>query len=212
MSFELLSLETIQEIAQQYGYWAVFGGIALESAGIPLPGETITLVGGFLAGSGELNYWIVLGSAIAGAVIGDNCGYWVGKVGGWSFLLQVGRWFRFTEEQLSQVKAEFSENAAKAVFFGRFVALLRIFAGPMAGIAEMPYPQFLLCNFAGGALWASVMVSLSFFCGRLVPLEELASWMTQFAIVALGIFIASIVIPRWWKSRQLKSSSLKEQP
>lgn len=212
MSFELLSLETIQEIAQEYGYWAVFSGIALESAGIPLPGETITLVGGFLAGSGELNYWIVLGSAIAGAVIGDNCGYWVGKVGGWPFLLRVGRLFRFTEEQLGQVKVQFSENAAKAVFFGRFVALLRIFAGPMAGIAQMPYPQFLLCNFAGGTVWASIMVSLSFFFGRLVPLEELVSWMTQFAIVALVIFIASIVIPRWWKSRQLKSSSLKEQP
>lgn len=212
MSFELLSLETIQEIAQQYGYWAVFGGIALESAGIPLPGETITLVGGFLAGSGELNYWIVLGSAIAGAVIGDNCGYWVGKVGGWPFLLRVGRWFRFTEEQLGQLKVQFSQNAAKAVFFGRFVALLRIFAGPMAGIAQMPYPQFLLCNFAGGTVWASIMVSLSFFFGRLVPLEQLVSWITQFAIVALVIFIASIVIPRWWKSRQLKNSSLKEQP
>ncbi|NEO33756.1 MAG: DedA family protein [Symploca sp. SIO3C6] len=211
MSFELLPLETIQEIAQQYGYWAVFGGIALESAGIPLPGETITLVGGFLAGSGELNYWLVLSSAIAGAVIGDNCGYWVGKVGGWSFLLRIGRLFRFTEEQLGQVKAQFSENAAKAVFFGRFVALLRIFAGPMAGIAQMPYPQFLLCNFAGGTLWASVMVSLSFFFGRLVPLEELISWMAQLAIVALGLFIVSIVIPKWWKSRQIKISSIKEQ-
>jgi hypothetical protein len=62
MSFEFLSLETIQEIARQYGYWAVFFGIALESLGIPLPGETITLVGGFLAGSGELNYWQVLGT------------------------------------------------------------------------------------------------------------------------------------------------------
>ncbi|MEO8893023.1 MAG: DedA family protein, partial [Coleofasciculaceae cyanobacterium] len=73
MSFEFLSLETIQEIARQYGYWAVFLGIALESIGIPLPGETITIVGGFLAGSGELSYWLVLGSAIAGTVLGIIC-------------------------------------------------------------------------------------------------------------------------------------------
>ncbi|NEO92120.1 MAG: DedA family protein, partial [Moorea sp. SIO3G5] len=60
MSFELLSLETVQDIAKDYGYWAVFFGIALENAGVPIPGETITLVGGFGAGSGELNYWVVL--------------------------------------------------------------------------------------------------------------------------------------------------------
>ncbi|HAA33176.1 MAG TPA: DedA family protein, partial [Cyanobacteria bacterium UBA8553] len=63
MSLEFLSLEAIQEIAKQYGYLAVFFGIALESLGIPIPGETITLVGGFLAGSGELDYWLVLATA-----------------------------------------------------------------------------------------------------------------------------------------------------
>ncbi len=212
MSFEFLSLETIQEIARQYGYWAVFLGIALESAGIPLPGETITLVGGFLAGSGELNYWLVLGTAIAGAVIGDNFGYWIGKVGGWPFLVRVGRFFRITEEQLTEAKNQFSENAARAVFFGRFVALLRIFAGPMAGIAQMPYPQFILCNLAGGTLWASVMVTLSFFLGRVVPLEQLVSWMARLGIVALVLAVAWIAVPLWLESRKLKQSSAGDQP
>jgi len=128
MSFEFLSLETIQEIARQYGYWAVFLGIALESLGIPLPGETITIVGGFLGGSGELNYWLVLGSAIAGTVLGGTCGYLIGKLGGWALLLRVGGFFRVSEEQLTEVKQQFSENAGRAVFFGRFVAFLRIFA------------------------------------------------------------------------------------
>jgi len=212
MSFEFLSLETIQEIARQYGYWAVFLGIALESAGIPLPGETITLVGGFLAGSGELNYWLVLGTAIAGAVIGDNFGYWIGKLGGWPFLVRVGSFFRITEEQLTEAKNQFSENAARAVFFGRFVALLRIFAGPMAGIAQMPYPQFILCNLAGGTLWASVMVSLSFFLGRVVPLEQLVSWIARLGIVALVLAVAWIAVPLWLESRKLKQSSTGDQP
>jgi membrane protein DedA with SNARE-associated domain len=204
MSFELLSLETIQEIARQYGYWAVFLGIAIESAGVPIPGETITLVGGFLAGSGELDYWFVLGTAIAGAVIGDNFGYWIGRVGGWRFLLKFGRFFRISEEQLLEAKTQFSENAARAVFFGRFVALLRIFAGPMAGIAEMPYPQFILCNLAGGTLWAAVMVTLSFFLGRLIPLEQLVAWVGKFAILALVIVIAWMAIPPWLESRKTK--------
>jgi membrane protein DedA with SNARE-associated domain len=205
MSFEIVSLETIQEIAHQYGYGAVFLGIALENAGIPLPGETITLVGGFLAGSGELDYWFVLGCAIAGAILGDNFGYWIGRWGGWPFLLSIGKLFRVNEAKLTKVRSQFSENAAKAVFLGRFVALLRIFAGPMAGIARMPYWKFLLCNAAGAATWASVMVSLSFFVGQVVPLEQLVAWVAQFAVIALILVVAWVVIPIWWESRQADS-------
>jgi membrane protein DedA with SNARE-associated domain len=212
MSFEFLSLETIQEIARQYGYWAVFLGIALENLGIPIPGETITLVGGFLAGSGELNYWIVLASAIAGAVLGASGGYWIGRLGGWPLLLRVGRFFRITEEQLTDVKTQFSENAARAVFFGRFVAFLRILASPMAGIIEMPFPQFMLYNLAGATVWASVMVTLSFFLGRLIPLEQLISWMAKFAIVVLVLVIAWFTVPKWLESRKLKQSSVSDQP
>ncbi|NEP57394.1 MAG: DedA family protein [Symploca sp. SIO2G7] len=212
MSFELISLETIQEIARQYGYWAVFFGITLESAGIPLPGETITLVGGFLAGSGNLNYWIVLFCAIAGAIIGDNCGYWIGRVGGWSLLLKLGGIFRITEAQLVKARREFSENAARAVFFGRFVALLRIFAGPMAGIAEMPYPKFLLCNFGGATLWAAVMVTLSFFFGRFVPLERIISLVAKFGIIVLVMVVAIFLGTRWWEFRQLKQQSIRDRP
>lgn len=204
MSFELLSLETVQNLAKDYGYWAVFFGIALENAGVPIPGETITLVGGFLAGSGELNYWVVLCSAIAGAVLGDNCGYWIGKIGGWPLLLRIGALVRITEAQLTEAKTEFRKNAAKAVFFGRFVAILRIFAGPMAGIVQMPYPKFLLCNLAGATIWASVMVSLSYFCGRLISLELLISSVSKFAIVALILVIGSIVVPKWFESRRQK--------
>jgi membrane protein DedA with SNARE-associated domain len=74
LTFDLFSLETIQALAQDYGYWAIFFGIMLENMGLPLPGETVTLVGGFLAGSEELTYRWVLSSAIAGADIGDSIG------------------------------------------------------------------------------------------------------------------------------------------
>ncbi len=205
MSFEFVSLETIREIAHQYGYWSVFVGITLENAGIPLPGETITLVGGFLAGSGELNYWFVLGSAIAGAILGDNFGYWLGKWGGWPLLVGLGRFFRIREEQLHEVKEQFRQNAAKAVFVGRFIALLRIFAGPLAGIAQMPYWKFFLCNAAGATVWASVMVSLSYFVGNVISLEQLVAWVAQFTLVALILLIAWLVFPMWWESRKAKN-------
>lgn len=207
MSLEFISLENIQEVAQNYGYWAVFLGILLENLGIPLPGETLTLVGGFLAGSDQLNYWFVLVSAILGAAIGGTCGYWIGRSAGWPFLLKFGSFFRISEKRLEEIKNQFSQNAAKAVFFGRFVALLRIFAGPLAGIAEMPYGRFFIYNLAGASIWASVMVTLAFFVGRVVPLEQLIAWMSQFGLVALLVAIAWIVVPLWLESRQVKTSS-----
>ncbi len=207
MSLELISLENIQEFAHHYGYWAIFLGILLENLGIPLPGETVTLVGGFLAGSNELNYWLVLGDAVAGAVIGGTCGYWIGRLGGWSFLLKIGKFFRISEEKLLNIKAQFSENAGKAVFFGRFFALLRIFAAPLAGIADMSFGKFFVYNLAGASAWASVMVTLAFFAGRVVSLEQLVSWVSHFAIAALLILVAVIVVPIWLESRQVKRAA-----
>ena len=201
MSFELISLEMIQNLAHEYGYGAVFLGILLENMGIPLPGETITIVGGFLAGSGELNYWYVLASAIAGAVLGDNFGYWIGYHGGWALMTRLGRLFRIREEQLISVRDRFSQNAAKAVFLGRFVALLRIFAGPLAGIARMPYPQFILFNLAGATVWASVVVSLAYFIGKLVPLEQLIGWVAQFTLLALVGVAGWIGLSAWLEAR-----------
>jgi membrane protein DedA with SNARE-associated domain len=199
MASELFSLETLQAIANQYGYWAIFGGIALENTGVPLPGETITLIGGFLAGSGDLNYWLVLGSAVSGAVIGDNFGYWLGRWGGWPLLLRFGKFFNIPTQKLEKAREQFSHNAPRAVFFGRFVTLLRIFAGPMAGIAQMPYPQFLLCNLGGATVWAVIMVTLSFFLGRLFPLEQIIEIMTRFGLVGLGAIVLWLGFS-WWQT------------
>lgn len=211
MSLELIPIEMIQEIAHQYGYWAVFGGILLENTGIPIPGETITLTAGFLAGSGELEYWWVLGSALVGAVIGDNFGYWIGYYGGWSLLTRVGRLFRLKEEQLIDVRDRFAENAAKAVILGRFIALLRIFAGPLAGTAKMPYLQFLLCNLAGAALWASVTVSVAYFAGRLVPLEQLMAWAAQSAFVVLALLAGWVAVSYWLEHRKFTAKQIEPQ-
>lgn len=210
MSWEFISVENIEEIAGKYGYWAVFLGILLENLGIPLPGETITIAGGFLAGSGKLNYWFVLGSAIAGAFLGGNCGYFIGKYGGWPLLLGLGRIFRISEEKLGEIKHQFGENAGKTVFIGRFIALLRIFASPLAGIVQMPFLKFTAYNLAGAALWGSVMVSLAFFAGHIVPLEKLVAWVAQFAIVALLLLMAWIFVPLWYESRQA-SKQLNQQ-
>ena len=202
LPFDFFSLETIQTLAQDYGYWAIFFGIMLENMGLPLPGETVTLVGGFLAGSEELVYRWVLSSAIAGAVIGDSMGFWIGFYGGWPLLLRLGSLFRISEAALVNIREQFSQNADKAVIFGRFVALLRIFAGPLAGIARMPYWKFLLCNLLGASLWGTAMVTLAFFVGRLIPLATLVGWVTQFTVAALALVILWVGILWWLERRQ----------
>jgi membrane protein DedA with SNARE-associated domain len=206
MSIELFSLDTLQEFARLYGYWAVFAGIALENMGIPLPGETIVIVGGFLAGSGELNYWFVLGSAIAGAALGDNFGYWVGRSGGWQLLVRVGSIFGIQEQQLEQAKDRYTRNAAQAVFLGRFITILRIFAGPLAGITQMPYKQFLLYNFGGAAVWATTIVSLAYFLGKVVSLEQIITWIAQAGVIAFAGVLVLLLIPILWEYRQKKLS------
>lgn len=203
---EFISVEKITEIAHQYGYLAVFLGILLENIGIPLPGETITLVGGFLAGSKELNYGYVLASAIAGASLGGTIGYWIGRKGGWGLLVKIGKIFRISEEKLLNLKNEFGGNAGKAVFVGRFIALLRVFASPLAGVVEMPFLKFTAYNLLGAATWATVMVSIAFFAGKVISLEELVAWAAKFAFLALGLVAAWILIPMWLESRQVEKS------
>ncbi|MEM7772757.1 MAG: DedA family protein [Cyanobacteria bacterium P01_E01_bin.6] len=203
---EFVSLETLQDIAHQYGYLAVFFGILLENAGIPLPGETITLIGGFLAGSGELQYQGVLATALCGAVIGDNIGYWIGFYGGWSLLTRIGQLCRISESQLIGIRERFAQNAARAVFLGRFVALLRIFAGPLAGTAKMPYAQFLLWNTAGALAWATTMVSLAYVVGQFIPLPQLISWVAQFAVFALALVTVWIGVVVWRERQPSKAA------
>ncbi len=209
MSFDFLSVEAIQAIAQQYGYWAVFFGILLENLGLPIPGETVTLVGGFLAGSGQLNYGIVWADAALGATIGGTIGYWIGRTGGWALLTRLGGLLRIQETQLLELKAQFSENAGKAIFFGRFIALLRIFASPMAGIAEVPFLKFLFYNTLGAAVWASVMVSLAFFAGKVIPIDKLIGYASQFGIGVLLLVVAWFAVPLWLENRKAKAAIVK---
>jgi membrane protein DedA with SNARE-associated domain len=206
MALEVVSLDAIQTIAHDYGYWAVFGGILLENMGIPVPGETITIVGGFLAGSGELTYPGVLACTVVGAIVGDNVGYWLGRWGGWARLVQVSQFFKVDEAQLEQIRSQFMANADKAVFLGRFITLLRVFAGPLAGIVGMSYGRFLLCNSLGAIAWGTTIVSLAYFVGQVVPLPQLLTWVTQFGVAALALAAAWIALA-WWREQRKENRS-----
>ncbi|MFS6827932.1 DedA family protein [Cyanobium sp. ATX-6F1] len=191
-----LSLDQLQELLSRWGYLVVFTAMLLENAGVPLPGETITLLGGYAAGSGQLNVFGVMGSATAGAVLGDNIGYWVGRRAGWGLILKVGSFLRQSPEQMERRRVQFLRHAGKSVFLGRFVAVLRVVAGPMAGAVGMPYQRFFVCNFFGALIWASTMVSLAWLGGRWIPIERMVTGVVQFGLGALLIVVVVALVPK----------------
>lgn len=150
-------LEDLPVMIVTYGYWFVAGIIALESMGLPLPGETTLVAAAVYAGTThELDIVLVIAAAAAGAVIGDNIGFWIGRHVGFPLALRYGRYIRLTEGRLKLGQYLFLRHGGKVVFFGRFVALLRILAAFLAGTNRMPFPKFFLYNLSGGVVWALV--------------------------------------------------------
>jgi membrane protein DedA with SNARE-associated domain len=137
-------------------YLLVGGIILLESMGVPLPGEITLVSASLLAASGVTSVWGVAISAATGAIIGDSIGYAIGRRGGRALLERFGRRFpkHFGPAHLARAERTFDKWGVWAVFFGRFVALLRILAGPLAGTLNVPYRKFLIANASGGILWA----------------------------------------------------------
>ena len=189
-------MATLQEVIGRWGYLVIFAAMLLENAGLPLPGETVTLLGGYAAGSGQLNILGVMGAAVGGAVLGDNIGYWVGRRLGWGLILKVGRWLGQSPAQLEKLRDQFLRHAGKSVLLGRFVAVLRVVAGPMAGAVGMPYPKFLLCNVVGATLWATTMVSLAWLGGRWIPVERMVKGVVEFGLGALVLVALIVLLPR----------------
>ncbi len=209
---DFLSTETLSELLRTWGYGIIFVAMLLENAGLPLPGETVTLLGGYAAGSGQLQVLGVMAAAAAGAILGDNIGYWVGRRAGWGLILRVGGLLRQSPEQLDRLREQFLRHSGKSVLLGRFVAVLRVIAGPMAGAVGMPYPRFLLCNAIGAVLWAGTMVSLAWLGGRWIPFETMMLGVVQFGLGALALIAVILVLPRllsWLEARQLERNSDK---
>ena len=162
-------LERLPDLVAQYGYYAIFLVILLESAGVPLPGETILIAGAVLAGTGKgLEIYAVIGTAAAAAILGDNIGYWIGRRWGLTLLLRYGPYVHLDEPKLKLGQYLFMRHGGKIVFIGRFVALLRVFAALLAGANYYDARKFLLWNALGGVVWAGVIGAAGYMFGRQV--------------------------------------------
>jgi membrane protein DedA with SNARE-associated domain len=166
--------------------------IGIESMGVPLPGETTLIAAALLASQGDLNVAIVIAAAATGAIIGDSVGYFIGRKAGRGLFDRLGRRFKhFSGDRIVRAEKYFHKYGVWTVFFGRFVALLRIFAGPMAGTLRMPYPQFLAANAAGGIAWSTTIGIVAFNIGDNADriFGQLSVWaLVVIAVAAVGAY------------------------
>jgi membrane protein DedA with SNARE-associated domain len=144
----------------------LFGLIAAESFGLPLPGETTLIACGVLASRGSLSIEAVLAVAIAAAIIGDNLGYWTAREGGRALLYRSRLTRRYAENYLPRGERFFAKHGGAAVFLGRFVAVLRVTAAWCAGLSRMSAWRFFAWNALGGICWATLVGLLAYFVGN----------------------------------------------
>jgi membrane protein DedA with SNARE-associated domain len=160
--------------------------IGVESMGVPLPGETTLIAAALLASQGHLRIEFVIAAAAIGAIVGDSIGYFIGRKAGRGLFERLGRRFHhFSEDRLVRAEKYFHKYGVWTVFFGRFVALLRIFAGPMAGMLRMHYPRFLAANAAGGIAWSTTIGLVAYNIGD--NAEQIFGRVSVWALVVVGV-------------------------
>jgi len=174
----MLALAAIFNVSSNLGYLlpAIIG---LESMGIPSPGETALVLAAVLASQGKLNIWLVIPIAVLSAIIGDNIGYWLGRKIGREVLAGPGPFYKRRITLIAIGDRFFERHGPKAVFFGRWVAIVRIAAAWLAGINHMRFREFFFWNALGGITWGVTFGLVGYFGGHAA-----ANLITQFGVIA----------------------------
>jgi membrane protein DedA with SNARE-associated domain len=192
----LIAHGRLEQWLHDYGYLAVFVMVGIESIGIPLPGETMLIAAAVYAGSTHnLSIGLIVAAAAAGAIVGDNIGYSVGRHGGWRLLRRYGHRVGIDERRLKLGRYLFLRHGGKVVFLGRFTAILRTYAAALAGANHMPFRRFFSFNASGGIVWASVYGVGYYYAAHL--LEKLDTPITvTFIVLAAATFLAGFIFIR----------------
>jgi undecaprenyl-diphosphatase len=185
------------KIHAHLGYVALFALVGAESTGIPVPGETALITAGVLARHGTFNLPLVIATAAAAAILGDNFGYLIGRKGGRRLLERPGLLQRQRRQILTKGEPFFERHGPKAVFLGRWVAGLRIAAAWLAGINRMPWPMFLFWNALGGIAWATTVGLLAYYLGAAA---ERIFKLTGLIGIAGAVLIAAVYL-LWHRRR-----------
>ncbi len=204
MSF--LSIHHLTDLLHHYGYGLVGVVIGVEAMGLPLPGESLIIAAAIYAGTThQMNIGWIVASAAAGAIIGDNLGYLIGRAIGVPFLRRYGRYILLPPERLAVGQRLFARHGGKVVLFGRFIAILRTLAALMAGATGMHWRRFLVANAAGGVLWSCLYGFGAYLLGHTI--ERLQGPLAiAFAVIAAIVVVAVVIYSRRQERRLIELS------
>src|SRR5215210_5889191 len=188
------------ELLLEHGLILVFVLVAMESAGVPLPGETALVAAAILAENGQYSLVAVIVVAAAAAIAGDNAGYWIGRKGGRALLRRTPIVREYFERALPPAERFFLRHGAKTVFLGRFIAILRVTAAWLAGISRMPWWRFLLWNAAGGIVWAALVAVVAYKFGDAAA-EAISRYGLVGAALVLVLLLLGFVALKVWRNR-----------
>lgn len=188
----MLSPEQLHHLFATYGIWTVALVVGLESLGIPLPGETVLILASVYAATHDGNIAWVIAAATIGAIVGDNIGYFIGRVFGYRLVLKFGSYLGLTEGRIKLGQYLFGRYGGTVVFFGRFFAVLRFLAAFLAGVNQLAWPRFLVANALGGFIWASIVGLSAYTLGHSIHQVRGAAGVT--GIVAAVMIVIAIFI------------------
>jgi len=174
----------------QFGLPILFLVVMVESFGIPLPGETALIAFGVLAAEGHYSITFVIAVAAAGAIVGDNLGYWlIGRLGGRALFARWNWLNQYSERVLPRAEGLMQRHGGKTVFFGRFVSILRYTVAWVAGLSRMRWSRFLFWNAAGGIAWAAAVGLTAYYAG-----QTGAGLLERYGLYAAGFIIVAAII------------------
>lgn len=196
-------LHNLEGPLDHYGYLAVVVFVMIEDFGVPVPGETILILGAVYAGVGRLNVWLVALLGFVAAVVGDNIGFAIGHFGGRRLVERFGRYVFLTRERLDRATGFFERHGGKIVSVARFIEGLRQANGIIAGITGMHWAKFLAFNAIGAGLWVAVWVSVGYFSGNHInSIYRTATRDEAYFGIAVGTLLLAYIAFRVWRRRK----------
>lgn len=199
---------TFAPLLEHYGYLAVAGLVLLEDFGVPVPGESTLIVAAVYAGTGRLNVVAVAVVAFVAAVIGDNIGFVIGKLGGRELVLRWGRYVFLTPPRLAKAEEFFARHGGQVVVVARFIEGLRQTNGILAGISGMRWRRFLVFNALGAALWVALWTGVGYAAGNNINTiyPEVVQYEIYF-LIALAVVVVVLGARRLWKWRRERAAA-----
>ena len=182
----------VGHLIKEYGYIIVALLVAAENLGLPLPGESALITAAAFSARGHL--WLpgVIVASTAGTIVGGSGGYWIGRAGGLRLVHRLGKAIHISDADIQKGHDFFAKHGAKTVFVARFIAILRIVVGILAGVSEMPFAQFTVYNALGGACWSVAIALLAYTFGANLP--RLHRLLGTGGLIAAGAVLLGILV------------------